>query len=338
MANRRMLAKIVINSGAFLKMPESAQALYVKISLNCDDDGYCDKFFTMNMVRGKEKDLSILVARGFVYNFDDEVLFDLHWLKNNIIRTERKTTSEYIHLQPCHPDVTQMSPKSPHRLGKVRLGKVSNTLSSKNVPFEEILAYLNEKLGKKKGRDFQLTDATKSKITKSWEFAKKHPEYKDDPIKAFLYVIDVKYKEWGNDPEKAVYLRPSTLFQIGKVKNHFEEYLAQDKQSDHDDKKYGGMVGNAKLSFKELDYPFGIDKFIFDSSVQLATYLNRKLSEKERIEFIGRLKRLLKTCKCGQKIIASDKDRTQCNQCFQRQKDRKREEVDKKLKEERFKG
>lgn len=241
MAKKRMFAKSVINSGAFLKMPESAQALYIKISLNSDDDGYCDKYFTMKMTNGKEKDLRVLVECEFIYDFDNEVLLDLHWLKNNIIRKERKTDSEYLHLQPCHPNVTQVSPKSPHRVVKVRVVKVSkDTMSGKiEIPYQEIIDYLN----KKTSSSYQwTTKPTQTAIDKSWEYASKLDKYKDDPIKAFFYVIDVTDEEWGDNPNMHQFRRPSTLFHTGKVKNNFEKYLNMKKKSEISKKKYGEWV------------------------------------------------------------------------------------------------
>ena len=40
MAERRMFAKTIIDSDAFLNMPLSAQALYFHLSMRADDDGF----------------------------------------------------------------------------------------------------------------------------------------------------------------------------------------------------------------------------------------------------------------------------------------------------------
>ena len=40
MAERRMFAKTVIDSDAFLDMPMSAQALYFHMAMRADDDGF----------------------------------------------------------------------------------------------------------------------------------------------------------------------------------------------------------------------------------------------------------------------------------------------------------
>ena len=40
MAERRMFAKTIIDSDAFLDMPLTAQALYFHLSMRADDDGF----------------------------------------------------------------------------------------------------------------------------------------------------------------------------------------------------------------------------------------------------------------------------------------------------------
>lgn len=40
MANRRMFAKTIIDSDAFLEMPDSSQLLYFHLAMRADDDGF----------------------------------------------------------------------------------------------------------------------------------------------------------------------------------------------------------------------------------------------------------------------------------------------------------
>ena len=40
MAERRMFAKVIVDSDAFLDMPLSTQALYFHLSMRADDDGF----------------------------------------------------------------------------------------------------------------------------------------------------------------------------------------------------------------------------------------------------------------------------------------------------------
>ena len=43
MAERRMFAKTIIDSDAFLDMPLSAQSLYFHLAMRADDDGFINK-------------------------------------------------------------------------------------------------------------------------------------------------------------------------------------------------------------------------------------------------------------------------------------------------------
>jgi len=84
-----------------------------------------------------------------------------------------------------------------------------NILSDSDIPYEEIITYLNEKTGK----HFRATTKeTRKCISARW---------KDFPdLKAFQFVIDVKCAQWLNDPQMEPYLRPQTLFGT-----KFESYL-----------------------------------------------------------------------------------------------------------------
>ncbi|MCK9267599.1 MAG: replisome organizer, partial [Alkaliphilus sp.] len=43
MAERRMIAKTIIDSDAFLDMPQSTQLLYFHLAMRGDDDGFVNK-------------------------------------------------------------------------------------------------------------------------------------------------------------------------------------------------------------------------------------------------------------------------------------------------------
>jgi len=81
-----------------------------------------------------------------------------------------------------------------------------------DIPYEEIINYLNEKAGK----HFEPTSkTTRECISARWN---ENPKFRD--IKAFEYVIDVKCKDWLDDRKQSAYLRPITLFGT-----KFEGYL-----------------------------------------------------------------------------------------------------------------
>lgn len=99
MAERRMFSKRIVNSGRFLKMPISTQALYFHLGLNADDDGIVEAYNVLNSTGASEDDLRILVAKGFVYVLNEDlVTYIMDWTENNRIRADRKIDSVYKDL------------------------------------------------------------------------------------------------------------------------------------------------------------------------------------------------------------------------------------------------
>ena len=67
MAERRMFAKTIIDSDAFLDMPLSAQALYFHLSMRADDDGFINNPRKIQKTVGaSEDDLKLLLMKRFV--------------------------------------------------------------------------------------------------------------------------------------------------------------------------------------------------------------------------------------------------------------------------------
>lgn len=104
MANRRMISKSVIKSDAFTVLPLAAQALYVHILMDADDDGFCSNpIMEVRSIGAKKKDLDLLIEKGFLISFDDGIVLVKHWLVNNAIRKDRYKTSEYTsHLSEIY--------------------------------------------------------------------------------------------------------------------------------------------------------------------------------------------------------------------------------------------
>ena len=90
MAERRMFAKSIIESDAFLEMPHSAQNLYIHLSMRADDDGFINNSkITMRTIGAKPKDLMMLEEKRFILNLGDVIVIK-HWRINNYIRGDRK--------------------------------------------------------------------------------------------------------------------------------------------------------------------------------------------------------------------------------------------------------
>ena len=69
-AERRMFAKTIIDSDAFLDMPMSAQALYFHLGMRADDDGFLNNPKKIQRIVGaSDDDFKLLVMKKFVIFF-----------------------------------------------------------------------------------------------------------------------------------------------------------------------------------------------------------------------------------------------------------------------------
>ena len=116
-----MFSKRITNSARFLKMPPSTQCLYFHLGLNADDDGVVEAYAVMNSMGASEDDLRVLVAKGFVYILNEDlVTYITDWQENNKIRADRKVDSIYKELLlQMLPDVQllQKKPRSDTKNG-----------------------------------------------------------------------------------------------------------------------------------------------------------------------------------------------------------------------------
>ena len=96
MAERRMFAKTIIDSDAFLEMPISARLLYYDLSMRADDDGFNNSpIKVMRSIGATRDDLNILIARKFIIPFDNGVVVIKHWRIHNYIRKDTYNETPY---------------------------------------------------------------------------------------------------------------------------------------------------------------------------------------------------------------------------------------------------
>lgn len=96
MAERRMFAKTIIDSDAFLEMPLSTQALYMHLSMRADDDGFINNPKRIQrMIGASDDDLKLLVAKRFLIVFDSGVVVIKHWRIHNYIQKDRYKETVY---------------------------------------------------------------------------------------------------------------------------------------------------------------------------------------------------------------------------------------------------
>lgn len=96
MAERRMFAKTIIDSDAFLEMPISARLLYYDLAMRADDDGFINSpKKIMKFVGATNDDMNILILRKFIIPFDNGVVVIKHWRIHNYIRKDTYNETSY---------------------------------------------------------------------------------------------------------------------------------------------------------------------------------------------------------------------------------------------------
>lgn len=96
MAERRMFAKTIIDSDAFLDMPLSTQVLYFHLSMRADDDGFINNPKKIQRMIGcSDDDLKLLVLKNFIIPFESGIVVIKHWKIHNYIRGDRKKETVY---------------------------------------------------------------------------------------------------------------------------------------------------------------------------------------------------------------------------------------------------
>ena len=229
MAERRMFAKTIVLSDAFLDMPLSARCLYFTLGMLADDDGFVNS--PKSIIRqcgASEDDLRVLISKKFVLTFESGLIVIKHWRINNYLREDRRRDTKYVEEMGelvinengsysfCQPLVRQLTDKC-----QASDGQLSGNCQASGIPSIDkdsigkdsidIVDYLNLKSGK----NFHAT----SKKTKELIHARLREGFTVDDFKT---VIDKKVAEWKDDSRMNQYLRPETLFGT-----KFESYLNQ---------------------------------------------------------------------------------------------------------------
>lgn len=143
MAERRMFAKTIVLSDAFLDMPLSARCLYFTLGMLADDDGFVNSPKSiMRQAGASTDDLNLLMAKRFILAFDSGVIVIKHWRIHNYIQKDRYKESKYMEEKAtlmidqngayteCIQDVSTLDTQ-------VRLGKDRVRLESGEDSIEE---------------------------------------------------------------------------------------------------------------------------------------------------------------------------------------------------------
>ena len=167
MAERRMFAKSIIDSDAFLDMPLSAQALYFHLSMRADDDGFVNSpRRIMRLICCSDDDMKLLIAKNFVILFDSGIVVIKHWRIHNYIRSDRYKPSAYTEEKSLLtikengsytladtvgiPSDIPMGDVGKDSIGKDSIGKSNITPSQARAEFEKLWEIYPKKRGKKR--------------------------------------------------------------------------------------------------------------------------------------------------------------------------------------------
>ena len=135
MAERRMFAKSIVTSDAFLDMPMSSRCLYFTLGMLADDDGFVNNPKSiMRQVGATNDDFQVLLAKKFIIAFESGVIVIKHWRMNNYLRSDRYSETKYIDEKAMidvdsdgiyHERYTAGIPNGDKRYPQDRLGKDS---------------------------------------------------------------------------------------------------------------------------------------------------------------------------------------------------------------------
>ena len=147
MANRRMFSLDVIDSDAFLDMPNDAQNLYFHLAMRADDDGFVNSPKKIQKIIGASDDAAkILLAKKFIIVFDSGVIVIKHWRMHNYIQNDRYKETNYKEEKStlvldenkaytqCIQDVSKTETQVRLELGKASLVEDSIEIE-KDAPF-----------------------------------------------------------------------------------------------------------------------------------------------------------------------------------------------------------
>lgn len=96
MAERRMFAKTIVLSDAFLDLPMSARCLYFTLGMLADDDGFVNAPRSiMRQCGSSDDDMKMLLSKKFVLLFDSGVIVIKHWRINNYLQKDRIKPTNY---------------------------------------------------------------------------------------------------------------------------------------------------------------------------------------------------------------------------------------------------
>lgn len=98
MAGRRCLSSKITESDPFYSLPESAQALYLHLNMQADDDGFINNAASVSIrFKSGAAALKKLVEKRFLLKFDDVYVIK-HWRISNSLKNDRLKPLAYASI------------------------------------------------------------------------------------------------------------------------------------------------------------------------------------------------------------------------------------------------
>jgi len=187
MAERRMFAKKIIDSDAFLDLALSTQSLYFHLSMRADDDGFINNpKKIMRMIGASQNEMETLIQKRFLIAFEGGIVVIKHWRIHNYIQKDRYNPTLYQEIykqikvkgnQAYTDDVYSMDTQciQDGDTGKVRLVKVSEVKDIKPTsesrippcPVEQIISMYQDQCTRLPKLRV-IPDKTKNAISARW--------------------------------------------------------------------------------------------------------------------------------------------------------------------------
>ena len=223
MAERRMFAKTIIDSDAFLDMPTSARLLYYDLGMRADDDGFVNSSKKIiRMTGASDDDLSVLIAKKFIIPFENGIVVIKHWRIHNYIRKDTYNETAYkeekamlildenksYKLIESERIQSVDEPSTQVRLGKVSIGKDRLELDNNIPASEEESSPASTKSSKHKYGEYKnvlLKDEELQKLKEEYHNWEELIKYLDEYIEMKGYKAKSHYlciKKWVIDAVK----------------------------------------------------------------------------------------------------------------------------------------
>lgn len=198
-----MFTKKITDDDHFLNLSSPAQALYLHLSMNADDDGFCNQITaSMFKAHASVTDLEALLKNRYIYQFDSGVIVIKHWRMANALRKDRYTPTAFKNEMAMlkvgengaykFPDNNDMvAERLPNgcqlvaeRLPQVSIGKVSIDKNNKN------------NISCNENSEIEVLDQKEMWFESFWEIYPKHQDKKKAKQKFLKLCKDEKkYQE-----------------------------------------------------------------------------------------------------------------------------------------------